>query len=232
MSTGLPFDNRETRANGQIQAAGVLQSDSRHWPLVPMLPRWDDYRVTIMRLATLASMLAVALLPATSRAACQVISEVEAEYPLVSTSPPFGGGHDINGHLALTFGWVKKNVSSTSAWGITGSLMSTQRKPGARAEVRYRLRNGRLTAFRASAGIEKWEIRGPSYAAQSAHGLTASAGVERSTLGVHARVDLLRTADRGVSAFSVGGQLGGKPGRIIVIATAVLGAAFFVLAGD
>lgn len=189
-----------------------------------------------MRLTELALTVTVVLLVPGREAAAQggVVTEVEAELPVYSTSPRFNlpRGRDIDPHLALTYGAMKK-VSGSGAIGVTGSLMTTGAKSGSRAEIRYGSRIDSLTKFDGSLGVEKWGIHGPSNTTENAHGLTASAAVSRRGLGAHARIDLLRTGDRGVGTFSVGGRAGGKPGRVIMITAAVLGTllVFSVLTG-
>ena len=181
-----------------------------------------------MRL-TVAAYVAAGLLIAAAEAGCQnwLVTEVEAELPLYSTSPPFHlrKGRDIDSHLALTYGALK-NVSPIHAVGITGSLMTTGAKSGSRAEIRYRNRGNPLAIFQGSAGVEKWGIHGASNTTENARGLTASAGVERSGIGLEARLHLLRTGDRAVGAFSLGARAGGKPGKTIMILAAVAGALF------
>lgn len=188
------------------------------------------FRVLIMRPAALVSMFTAALLLSGRQAACQggVVTEVEAEFPLYSTNPRFDirQGRDIDPHLALTYGAMKK-ISATRALGLTGSLMTTGAKSGSRAEIRYGSRSVTRTEFHGSVGIEKWGIHGARNTTENARGLTASAAVSRLGLGAEARVDLLRTGERNVSALSVGARAGGKAGRAIMItaaALAVLGA--------
>lgn len=180
-----------------------------------------------MRLAAPAWMLTAALSIAAPAANGQlsIVTEVEAEYPMYSTTPRFTlfKGRDIDSHLALTYGAMKK-VSATGALGLTGSLMTTGAKSGSRAEVRYGSRKLTGIEYHGSVGVEKWGIHGAQNTTENAHGLTASAAVSRLGLGAEARVDLLQTGDRHVTAFSLGARAGGKPGRFIMITAAALAA--------